>query len=85
MSLPLHPDGCIIANIRVRHFLVYFAAKCEHSKLRGAYVGIDAETAEDAMRYASDYIRLAKLIPVSAMEVASDTLEAIALCGAIAH
>jgi hypothetical protein len=78
MNLPLHSDGCIVANIRVRHFLVYFAPKCEHAKLRGAYIGIDAESADDALAYAGKWIRLAQLIPVSATEISADTIEAIA-------
>jgi hypothetical protein len=68
-SLPLHPDGCIVANIPVKHFLVYFAPKCDHTKLRGAYIGIDAETAEGAFNYADKWISLAQLTPVSVVDV----------------
>jgi hypothetical protein len=70
--LPTHPDGCIVANIRVKHFLVYFAPKCEHTKLRGAYIGLDAETANDALDFARKWIRLAQLTPVSVTEVAAE-------------
>jgi hypothetical protein len=69
MSLPLHPDGCIIANIPVKHFVVYFAPKCEHKKIRGAYVTIDAPSASDAMEYAATWIRLAGLTPQDVIEV----------------
>jgi hypothetical protein len=71
-TLPLHPDGCIIANIRVKHFLVYFTPKCEHTKLRGAYVAVDAENADTALIYAHNWIRLAQLSPASVTEVSSN-------------
>jgi hypothetical protein len=72
MTLPTYGDGCIIPNIRLRHFLVYFAPKCEHAKLRGAHIGLDAETANDAIEYARKWIRLAQLTPVSVTEVAAE-------------
>jgi hypothetical protein len=71
MSLPLYPDGCVIPNIRTKNYLVYFAPKCEHTKLRGAYIGIVAESADAAQMYALTSIRLAGLSPVSVVEIAS--------------
>ena len=68
-TLPLHSDGCIVANIPVRHFAVYFAPKCPHTKMRGAYVVIDAETMDDALSYAARWIHLAQLTPTEAVEV----------------
>lgn len=76
MTLPLHPDGCIIANVRVRHFVVYFAPKCEHTKLRGAYVAVDATDPDAALDYAANWIRLAQLRPVSVTEVTPDMANA---------
>jgi hypothetical protein len=68
MSLPLYPDGCIIPNIPVKHFVVYLAPKCEHSKLRGAYIAIDAPDKEDALLYASRWI-IGSLVVREAIEV----------------
>jgi hypothetical protein len=69
MSLPLHSDGCIVANIPVKHYAVRFAAKCPHTKMRGAIIVIDAPTADDALIYAQKWIRLAQLIPVQVIEI----------------
>jgi hypothetical protein len=72
MTLPLHSDGCIVANIPVKHFLVYFAPKCDHTKLRGAHIAIDATDPNSALDYACNWIRLARLTPVSVTEVSPD-------------
>jgi hypothetical protein len=69
MSMLFHSDGCIIANIRVNHYLVYFQPVCEHTKLRGAYIAIDATDADAAMEFAATWIKLAQLKPVSVVQV----------------
>jgi hypothetical protein len=69
MTLPLYSDGCIVPNIPVRHFVVYMAPKCDHTKLRGAYVAVDAENSDAAFIYASRWIRLAGLTPQDVIEV----------------
>ena len=72
MALPLHPDGCIVANIPVKHFAVYFAPRCEHTKMRGAYAIIDAPSEEDAFMYASRWIRMPGLSPRDVTEVSGE-------------
>lgn len=71
MSLPLYPDGCIIPNIRTRHYVVYLAPKCEHTKVRGAYVAVDAEDADSALNYVARMYGSQILIANSVVEVAN--------------
>jgi hypothetical protein len=72
-----HPDGCIVGNIAVKHYLVYFEPACVHTKLRGAYIAIDATDADAAMDFAATWVKLAQLKPVSVVEITADSGTAI--------
>lgn len=69
MSLPLHSDGCIVANIPVKPYRVHFEPKCPHTKMREADIVITARTADEAMEFADKWIALAQLIPVDVTEM----------------
>lgn len=68
--LPIYGDGCIVPNIRTTTYLVRFAPKCEHTKMAGAIVAVNAESADDAMSYAARWIQLAQLTPVEVIPAA---------------
>lgn len=72
MALPLHSDGCIVANIPVKPYSVRFEPKCPHTKMRSAVIVINARTADEAMQFADKWIALAQLIPVDVTEMPID-------------
>jgi hypothetical protein len=81
MPLPIHEDGCIVPNIPTRNYIVYMAPKCEHKKVRGAYVAIRAENADAALEYAGTWIRMSGLCVQSVTDMTDEA--AIVIPGGI--
>lgn len=53
-----HPDGCVRANVRVQTYMVVYRPRCDHTKVRGAIVMVDAESESSARWYAETILRI---------------------------
>lgn len=49
-------DGCVNPNIATRPYAISFGAKCEHTKVRGAIIVIEAEDQDAALLFASKWL-----------------------------
>lgn len=49
-------DGCVVPNIRTRPYAISFSPKCEHAKVRGAVIVIEAESQDAALIFASKWL-----------------------------
>jgi hypothetical protein len=60
MPLPLHSDGCIIADPTQRYRAI-FAPKCPHTKIRSAVIEFDSPGKDLAVEYAEQWINLPQM------------------------
>ena len=51
-------DGCVNPNIKTKRYDVTIVGKCEHTKIRGAVITLDAETAADAVSFVQTWLRI---------------------------
>lgn len=49
-------DGCVNPNIATRPYAISFAPKCEHAKVRGAIIVIEAEDQDAALIFAQKWL-----------------------------
>jgi hypothetical protein len=73
MTRLFHDDGCVIANIPVKPYRVMFEPECEHTKIRAAEIVILAESADSALHYARNTLRLPRMRATHAEEITAVT------------
>lgn len=49
-------DGCVNPNINTRPYAISFGPKCEHAKVRGAVIVIEAEDQDAALIFAHKWL-----------------------------
>ena len=73
MSGLFHDDGCVIPNIPVKPYRVTFVPECEHTKIRAAEIVVLAESADNALHYARNTLRLPRMRATHAEEFTAIT------------
>lgn len=61
MSLPLHADGCIVANIRTRAFRAEFVPDCAHTKTLAVTYDFRATDIDAAETYLNRWVRFPQM------------------------
>lgn len=67
--LSLYPDGCIVPNIRTKHYRVTVRQTCPHTMVVHAEITITAQSADDVMRYVQTWLRIPQTAVTGATEV----------------
>lgn len=49
-------DGCVKPNIHTKPYAIAFGPKCEHTKVRGAIIVIEAPSQDDALIFAEKWL-----------------------------